>query len=665
MTTPLEIALAYIGRRWNPVPVEYRTKKPIGNAWQSRIIDADNAAQHFNGEQMNIGVVLGPTSRKLTDVDEDADEAICIGPYVLPRTKARFGRASKRDSHQLYYTELSAAGLPAALAFDDPRKPKQQGRLVELRIGGDSGAQTVLPGSVHKTGETITWEESGEPETVDGDNLLRCVKVVAAYSLLARYWPGEGSGHHDTARVVGGFLARAGLGPETIRTHVEAIAKAANSTRWKELSRTAEDAAAAFAAGKRTFGFNGLRESFGPDIAEKVAEWLDYRDPERTAKGNGKGRSGTAHHDWDDPDWSILDDRRGELPAFPVDVFSKPCQAWLTRAAVGAGVTPDHVAVPLLGIVSALVGTARRIQATRSWLTPCTTWVAVVGYSGTGKTPGSDVTKNALSMVESSAAYQETIDALRRSHEACAEKARAELKKWKKAVEDAVEKNEPTPAKPATADDPGPFVTPRLFVSNVTIERATGLLQARPRGILGIYDELAGLLLNMSRYSGGQDNEFWLESWNGKRYILERVGRPADIIPHLLIGIIGGLQPDKLARCFSGDEDGMYARYCFSWPEEPGYQDLTDEVQEVEPEILNALKRIIELKADADGVFAPRAMPLTKEARNHFGQFLQFVHREKVALDGRERDWLAKGSAHVLRLAGTLALLDWALGGTP
>jgi Bifunctional DNA primase/polymerase, N-terminal len=277
MTTPLEIALDAIARGWNPVPIEYRTKKPIGAEWQLRVIDAGNAARYFNGAEMNIGVLLGPTSHNLTDVDHDADEAICIGPYVLPRTKARFGRASKRDSHSLYYTGLSGAGLGAALAFDDPKKPKRQGRLIELRIGGASAAQTVLPGSVHQTGEAITWEADGEPATVDGDDLLRQVKMVAAYSLLARYWPAEGSGHHDTARVVGGLLARTGLGPETVRIHVEAIAKAANSSRWRELCRTAEDAAKAFAGGKHAFGFQGLCEAFDDVIARRVADWLDHR----------------------------------------------------------------------------------------------------------------------------------------------------------------------------------------------------------------------------------------------------------------------------------------------------------------------------------------------------------------------------------------------------
>jgi hypothetical protein len=382
--------------------------------------------------------------------------------------------------------------------------------------------------------------------------------------------------------------------------------------------------------------------------------------PDAPVNGNTGESSGGK---WDDPDFSILDDRRGTLPEFPTEVFSPDCQAWLRRAATGAGVRVDHVAVPLLAVVSSLIGTARRIRATSSWLTPLTTWTAVVGSSGTGKTPGLDVIRNALSSIESASKYQKQIDELRRTHEKRTELAKSVLKQWKNSVEEAIEANKPAPDKPAAADDPGEFIMPRLFVSNVTIERVPAMLRARPRGILGIYDELAGLFLNMSRYSSGQDNEFWLEGWNGKRHVIERVGRSPEIVPHLLIGVTGGLQPDKLVRCFKGDEDGMYARFCFSWPEEPEFRLLTDDVQEVEPEIVNALTRIIDIKAETEGVFVPLAIPLTEEARQEFQQFLQFVHQEKRALDGRERDWLAKGSAHVLRLAGTLAMLDWAVSG--
>src|SRR5262245_2509274 len=104
MTSPLDIALDYIGRGWNPVPVNYRAKKPsAGSGWQLRIIDATNAAHYFNGGEMNIGVVLGPSSQGLTDVDLDCDEARAIAPYILPRTGAIFGRAEPRRTPALLH----------------------------------------------------------------------------------------------------------------------------------------------------------------------------------------------------------------------------------------------------------------------------------------------------------------------------------------------------------------------------------------------------------------------------------------------------------------------------------------------------------------------------------------------------------------------------------
>ncbi len=280
----LDIALNYIGRGWNPVPVEYRTKKPIGEEWQRRIITENTAPQFFNGAPMNVGVILGPTSQGLTDIDLDSTEAIVIAPYILPRTGALFGRKSKRASHRLYTTDLAVSIDNAAVAYDDPRAkkekhPERPARLVELRIGGgDKGAQTVFPGSVHKTNELINWEESGEPAAVDGEQLHQRVAALAAYCLLARYWPAQGGGHHDAAKVVGGLLSRAGRSPETIRIVVEAIAKATGSDRWKELCRTAEDAAKAHRGGKRAYGMPELRNTFGEDIANKVADWLNYRE---------------------------------------------------------------------------------------------------------------------------------------------------------------------------------------------------------------------------------------------------------------------------------------------------------------------------------------------------------------------------------------------------
>jgi Protein of unknown function (DUF3987) len=359
----------------------------------------------------------------------------------------------------------------------------------------------------------------------------------------------------------------------------------------------------------RTNGSDALRQAIdaGRQLLEKSLnkplvissiEEVDIADTQE-----GLDRRGTGHT-WADPDWSILDDRRGDLPEFPIDVLSAACQGWIARAAHGAGGTPAHVAVPLLGITSSLIGTARRAMASRSFSQPMTIWTGVVGFSGDGKTPGIDATKRALSQIERD--RRSKIVELRRAHEGRVEAAKAARTQWKRelkstaqgkvvSIKDYRDKAASEPPMPAAAEDPGPFVAPRLYVSNVTIERLAVLLQARPQGMLLLSDELAGLFLNMSRYSGGQDNEFWLEAWNGGAYTVERVGRSPITVDYLLVGLVGGLQPDKLVRSFKGDLDGMYARVLFAWPADTPYRPLTNDVAEVEPEIVNALSRIIDL----------------------------------------------------------------------
>ena len=172
-----------------------------------------------------------------------------------------------------------------------------------------------------------------------------------------------------------------------------------------------------------------------------------------------------AIHDWNDPDWSVLDDRRGDLPEFPTDVLTLPWQNWLWRASRGAGVRPEHVAVPLIGVASSLIGTARRVRASRSWSEPMTLWTCVVAASGDRKTPGLNVTLRALDRIE-----QHTSDAIneaRLAHETRRQNAKEAAKEWKvqrKAALDAEPLREP-PAMPIEAIDPGNFIYPRLYAT--------------------------------------------------------------------------------------------------------------------------------------------------------------------------------------------------------
>jgi hypothetical protein len=397
-------------------------------------------------------------------------------------------------------------------------------------------------------------------------------------------------------------------------------------------------------------------------------EYWDSDDPPRSRKyaPNGERHEDDIEEDlyWREPDWSLLDDRRGKLPEFPIEVLDPALQDWLKRAARGAGVTPDHVAVPLLSIVSSLIGAARKVRASSSWSVPLSLWTCVVGVSGSGKTPGLDVSRRALSAIERS--RRSSTDDLRRAHERRVAESKATHKKWKEDVADAIKANKPAPAKPPAAEDPGEFVAPRFYVNDATIERLAVLNEARKRGMLMICDELAGLFENMTRYSNGSDRQFWLQAWNGAHHVVERINRPPVQVENLLIGLTGGFQPAKLVRSLAGDDDGMQGRFLYAWPREPAYTPLANGIDEVAPEFQEALRRLIDLSTGG-GVgdeFVTRHLPLSAEALEDFEQFRQFMHALKGMLDGREREWVSKGDIQVLRLVGTLTYLGWSMRGS-
>jgi hypothetical protein len=275
MSTPLVIALGYIRRGWNPVPIPYRSKNPAKDGWHTRIISVDDAPRHFDGAPQNIGVQLGPHSRGLTDVDLDCAEAIAIAPAVLPPTRAIFGRPSTPAAHRLYYTDLSVTAPTAVFGFNDPKTKK---RLVELRHGGgNKGCQTIFPGSTHQeSGELIRWDDDGAPASVDGDELHRKARQLATLVLLARYWPRGKSSRHDFALGVGGFLARAGFDVPHVRLYVEAIARAAGDDEVNDRKKAGEDAATSLQRGGNAYGYPKLEALYGPEVARSVADWLGY-----------------------------------------------------------------------------------------------------------------------------------------------------------------------------------------------------------------------------------------------------------------------------------------------------------------------------------------------------------------------------------------------------
>jgi hypothetical protein len=281
MADVLKIALDYIALGWAPIPIPFKTKHPVVKKWQEMRITKSGATQHFNSAPQNIGVLMGAPSAGLTDVDLDCPEAVAAAPFFLTPTHC-FGRPSKRCSHWPYITDLAETDDRATLKFTDVRKPERV--ILEIRTGGGGhAAQTVFPGSVHPSGETIAWE--GKPPSsntpipkVDGEALKQCAAKIAACALLAQNYPKAG-GRHEGAIVVTGFLCRCGFPAPAIKIFIEAlgVATCQPPDKRKDMIKTAGDMAAGSAGGKHTYGFKKLEETFSKPVAQKCAEWLGYK----------------------------------------------------------------------------------------------------------------------------------------------------------------------------------------------------------------------------------------------------------------------------------------------------------------------------------------------------------------------------------------------------
>ena len=368
------------------------------------------------------------------------------------------------------------------------------------------------------------------------------------------------------------------------------------------------------------------------------------------------------------PSWPIIPgycrtkacwNRRGELPEFPRDYFSPTLAEWLLRASHGAGVRIDHIAVPMLGVASSLIGKARRIQASSSWIEPTTLWTCIVGQSGDRKTPGLRVILRALDRIEEENSPQ--LREAEQAHRMRAEKAKAALKAWRKACHEALKAKparEPPPM-PIDAVDPGNFIHPSLYVQDSTIQRLAKLCEVRPRGMMQIRDELAGLFAGMGRQSDARG--FYLECWNGEKHVVERVDNKRSLTVPICWSASSvvssptsspGHSPGTRTECMRG--------FCSRGPRRR-LAPLNDAISEVDPVFKGILTKLIRLPdEDADGQFTPRTIPLSRVARVRFEAYRVWVDSVKRGLDGREQQWFVKSETQALRLAGALMYLTWA-----
>jgi hypothetical protein len=177
------------------------------------------------------------------------------------------GRAGNPSSHFYFQCEP----VPPYRKFVGPDKST----LIEIR---GNGHQTVVPPSVHETGELIVWYENGSPATIDGPTLTNCVVVMAAATILARSWPHEGQ-RHDTANAIAGMLLRAGWSEQSAEKFVEAVARAARDEEVEQRVRNVRSTASRLQTGSTVTATSTLSQIIGDAVVRQVVEWLCLRQP--------------------------------------------------------------------------------------------------------------------------------------------------------------------------------------------------------------------------------------------------------------------------------------------------------------------------------------------------------------------------------------------------
>ncbi len=281
-----------------------------------------------------------------------------------------------------------------------------------------------------------------------------------------------------------------------------------------------------------------------PDIPEKgdVSDWMDQ---------GGTGEDLIRLCD-SCPDTEFSDNNKGILadpPPVPLDVLPESCQKMVMQASAAFSVPSEIPFTAFLTTVSACIGRTRGIRIKESWSEFANLYIALVGKSGTGKSPCTMVFLNSVFRVEKGLyeKYQlEFSDYLR------------ELEQYDNATKEdrrtgAVSKPEKPPCK-------------QILVDDTTSESLPEVLADNPRGVLWFRDELSGLILDFDKYSGrdGATKTRLMTAYDsGPWKINRKKGRL--LIPSACLSIFGTVQPRVLPQLFSDKDEatGFLPRFMF------------------------------------------------------------------------------------------------------
>jgi len=638
-SSTLDSVLDYHSRGWLPIPIPAGKKEPVIKEWPKLRLAREDLPHYFSNG-INVGLLLGSPSANLVDIDLDCPEALAIARKFLPDTNRVSGRVCSPYSHYWYIVESS----PKTKKFDDPilrSKKDKRAMIVEFR---GTGAQTVVPPSIHPDGEPYIWNKAGEPSRVNSDVLLSRVATLAACAITARYWQ-EGK-RHDLALALSGMLIRAEWAIEDAEHFIITAASVAGDNEIEDRRSAVRSTADQLSKGEPATGIPRLMELYPKDVADCIIKWLGIETSQVSFNSRAAHYS-EAKGEWPDPE--SLPDSLLPVSAMRSELLPEPFAPWLFDIAERMQCPLDYPAVGAIVALASIIGNQIAIRPKRhdDWTVVPNLYGAIVGRPGVLKSPALEQSIKPLARLRAEA--QQAYERAARDWEIDRIAAEAKKEKLKEEIKNAIKRGEETDKENlrAQVEEIEKMTKPferRYIINDSTVEKVGELLNQNPRGLLLYRDELTGLLYTLDKEGHEGDRAFYLEAWDGKGgFTYDRIGRGTLHIKHVTLSILGGIQPGPLMKylrsTLSGGQgdDGLLQRFqLFVYPDVSKDWRNVDHYPNTEQKnrAFEIFKKLDSLNAEQVGAFPPEEsekMPYLRfdeEAQEFFDSWREDLEKE-------------------------------------
>ncbi len=318
--------------------------------------------------------------------------------------------------------------------------------------------------------------------------------------------------------------------------------------------------------------------------------------------------------DWPSLDPSLLGEARPTPPAFPLHLLPGRWRTWVEASSRLFG-SADYLAHCLLGGVACAGGAGIRIEVVSPWREPLLLWQALIGGPSSGKSAAF-------------ARVRALLDAVRVREEASREEQKESPDR--RAV----------PSAPSVLVDAG-------------LDWLSSKMSGGGQGVLLWREDLGDWMEEARRRSA---RLAWLAGWKGAPTMVHGLSQEC-----LAVGLLGAMTPERLASFAREQEGALASCFLYVWPERAAVAPLADSEAEDAP--IEAL--LLKIAAFAGHREDPAVVPFDEGAVRRLEALMPALRQladecDETGGGGVAAEWIGRGVATIVRLAGVLSLMEWA-----